>query len=167
MTSIFLLLRQFWYVIPMALLFAYGTYWHHAAKDIAKDFAVYKADVEKEVAKSKADALAEQVARDKITLEQEKEHAKNDAALNARYADALARLRNVPKTTGSPAGLPPVPDTTRICADPGENNRLLTALLGYRQAVLGLLQQAERQTQQLTEAQAWLNAQQAVKHAPN
>jgi hypothetical protein len=151
-------------LLILTMVGAYFKGRHDGAEVVQARYDAFVAQVRAEGEAAKTKALQEQAARDKITQEQEKRHAQDTADLNARYAVALARMRAVPaKGSTSSGNLPPVPETTRICADPGENNRLLTALLVYRQSVLGLLQTCEGQTKQLTEAQAWLKAQALVK----
>ena len=137
---------------------------HDGAEKVQLRFDTFVAETKAAGEAARSKAIAEKAERDKITQEQELRHAKDDAALNARYAAALASLRSIPQKGSSGSGsMPPIPQTTRICNDSAENNRLLTALLTYRQSILGLLQTCEGQTKQLTEAQAWLKAQSAVK----
>lgn len=115
--------------------------------------------------KAVADELAKKQAQDKINHDQEMQHAQADALLNARYNAAASKLRGFQQTAAGSGsgGLQPVPAGASVCNDAAKDKRFLDAFSGYRQSVLGFLQTCESQAAQLTEAQAWIRAQQAVK----
>ena len=118
------------------------------------------------VAKQAAESTRIAQARTIITEKISDEHAKQDAAIAARYAAAKRLL-----DAGS--GAKPVPISSNVCETAAANNGLSDAVSGYlerqrqiiaaeRAAVAGLLETAERNTKALTDTQVWLTQQQAV-----
>ena len=119
------------------------------------------------VAKQAAESTRIAQARTIITEKISDEHAKQDAAIAAKYADAKRLLHARPSTQ-------PVSGSASICPDAADNNRLSDAVSVHlaevrriiadeRAAALGLFKQAEQQTGQLVEAQQWLTQQGEVK----
>lgn len=167
------LLKAFWWVIPMVGLFVYGTYWHHEAKDIAKDYAVFKSDTIAAGERFRANQLQEKITRDKITQDEEKKHAAEDATRDTRYDVALARVRQLEKGGPGSGQAKPVSGTATICADPAADKRLSDAvsihlaevrriLAAERTETMGQLRVAEKQTGTLIVGQEWLTRQRAV-----
>lgn len=96
--------------------------------------------------------LKAQLEGQKKTLEAENE--KNLASVRGRYDAELHRLRA--QRTG-PRGVPGASPAPKVCAGEADNDRLSNALSRYRERILGLLEQAERQTVTLLTCQAWIS----------
>lgn len=141
MTAALLLLRQFWFVIPMIALLIWGEYWHHEVKDVRKDLAVVQAqydgfkktvEAEGREAKAKADA---QIATSQL------ETANVQNTLTAALADNK-RLQGIAAAARSRSGyLPPVPagSTNANSAACFDRPKLDAALSGFGTAVAGLV----------------------------
>lgn len=128
-------LRSAWPYIVMAGLFLWGEYWHHEAKDIKKDFAVYQAQAEANAANQKA-----------LELEKEKSRAKTIADAAADRDAALDRMRVAQAQAAKQRGafLPAAPSTgqkdDRVCFD---RTALESAIRKFDQDVQGIVGQGD------------------------
>lgn len=108
------------------------------------------------------------IARQAVTNTIGEKHVKEDAATVTRYKRTIGLL------VAEAQARKQVPVNARICSDTSDNQRLSDAVSRYferdrqiaageRARITGLLEQAERQTGQLTAAQEWAKAQEKVK----
>ena len=136
------LLMRFWFLIPIALLTLSTAYYKHEATYNHDQIITYKATVEA-LGQAQAQRNRETIAQQqKVSNESAKSYQSRLDLINAEYA----RLRD--EKAGSRSGsLPPDATAARPATDPARDAELLA-----------VLRQAEIQTGQLIELQAWIKA---------
>lgn len=152
--SALLLLRQFWYVIPILLLTASTAYYRHDAhQEHAQRIQI---QAEYDGFKSSVEALGNaQIQRNKeIAVLQEKTNRESAKSYEGRLNlinDEYRRLRDKKDGAGS---RPAAPDSNapKPVTDPARDDELLA-----------VLRQAQEQTERLTGLQGWIKQQAAVK----
>ena len=148
--------------LGIALLLALG-----ALHNSRLELAAWEGKYNTFVAETKATALQDELNRGKITKEQEIAHAKLDSDKDARIATLTDLVRSYAKGR---AGGSAVSGSATICNDAAQNKRLTDAIsihlnevraiiAGERTQTLGILGDAQSQTNTLIVAQDWIGAQ--------
>ena len=118
------------------------------------EFGAFKMETKRIGEAAEKARIAEEAERKEIDDAKEK-------AVVKRITDARARwLRDSDSGRDKAAR---IPQTPTICNDPADNQRLSDALERFRTGTRGLLEQAEVQTAQLIELQAWAQEQSGVR----
>ena len=117
------LLRQFWYVVPIVILFLWGEYEHHAANTARKDLSVLQAQFDG--FKDKIEAQGKQAKAEAKLKETQNAQAvtvavagRNDALhrLHVVQAAANSASRSLSRSPTAPAG------SNQVCFDSAAYN---------------------------------------------
>ena len=126
--------------------------WEHAAA-VKREYNLFKQTQEilasKQIAEN--ERLKKQLDEQRNILETD--NAKHIADIRARYDRELKRLRTL---NSGPGRVPAHTASPTVCADQADNDRLSNAVSGYQSRILGLLEQAEAQTNTLITCQGWI-----------
>ena len=155
--------------LAIALLLALGAL--HTSR---LEVAAWQGKYDTFVAETKATALQDEINRGKITKEQEAAHVKLNADKDARIATLTDLVRSYAKGR---AGGNAVSGSATICNDAAQNKRLTDAISAHfaevraiiareRTEVVGILGDAQAQTNTLIVAQDWIEAQLKANQKP-
>lgn len=167
MPEILAFARAYWPYILIALLamFAWGA-WERGDAAIAH-LATFKATVEAAGKVGEANAARQRAERTTITAQQESKHAGDNLRLTTELDSLRARISSADKTK-------PVSGTASICDDEAKDKRLSLIIsehlrevrriiAGERTETLGLIGDAQKQTDELINFQEWATLESAVK----